>query len=234
MKNGADLEILELLLTKETVFHCDDDGLTATHWAIKLGEQAIFDHLFQKYNEKKFLDQTTKDKERLPLLHFAILSSSSQDMISELLEAGCSMEQKDAHARTALLFASLKQPELVPFLIEKGADEKAVDVKKNNLLHLCCVANGVIPDISTKLVKELANAFNADGFAVGHAVAREGLREVLKELEDKGFDKELKTKDGKTSAQLLEEFVQKEEKEIQEEVQKLVEKVSYVLLTIFD
>lgn len=99
-----------------------------------------------------------------------------------------------------------------------------MDKKGNNILHICAVHQECIPEIGKEQIRELVNALNEEGNACFHLMALNGLTHLLEQLQNIGYNKALKTKDGKSVDDLLQDFEREEKKEIEEVVQELKEK----------
>jgi ankyrin repeat protein len=110
VKNG-EAQSVELLLNHKArcIQTADASGMTALHWAVKLGDATILDLILDRHEGKELL--TKADKSGMAPVHVSVASSCSEEVLNRLLLAGKQQMElvEKKHGRTPLLVSVARE-----------------------------------------------------------------------------------------------------------------------------
>jgi serine/threonine-protein phosphatase 6 regulatory ankyrin repeat subunit B len=208
--NNGTLEVVKYLIEKGAeVEKRDEDGETALQKAAEKGKFEIV-----KYLTEKKSDVNIKTNDKKTLLHLASYSGNI-DTIKFLVGLGLDVKAKDWFGRTPLHNACGTRDvtiEVVKYLIENGADVKAVIVHKKTALDLAREKNNVhileylvkyqnslinTQNITVNIVKEIvyANPILNGSDLINKLIKLGGTKLLNKVLNCSWFDSEDKVKE---------------------------------------
>ena len=188
------------LSNSKNVNHPDKDGKTALHKAAACLKGDRIDRLIAKGGDVRAKDA----KGRTPL---GELSSPSIEIVGAFLKAGADPNEVRGDGSTVLMsMVQANDAAPIELLIAHGADVNARNRWGNSALHDAArlnkvrVAEALLKDKQIKL-----NELNSQGKAPLHLAAESGARDIVRLLLQKGADRSVKTADGKTALQLVEQ-----------------------------
>jgi ankyrin repeat protein len=141
---------------------------------------------------------------------FEASAAGKTDNVKQLLEGDASLIRTYSHdGFTALhLAAFFGHPELLNFLLDKGANPNAVAHNPMSVTPLHSAAAHYQPDVATQMVAALiehgadVNAKQEGGFTALHSAAQNGNIGLIRLLLDHRADPQARSQDGKTPRDL--------------------------------
>ncbi|KAJ6178059.1 hypothetical protein N7519_008520 [Penicillium mononematosum] len=131
---GLDECILDLLTDKSVIDDIDDDGQTALHWAARNERISTVELLLQHGSRLNLVD-----KEGKGAIHHAINKGEAR-LLRVLGDNGANLELADNRGQTPLLNAvETMAVEATQILLEMGAEVGALNLMKQNVLHLAAL-----------------------------------------------------------------------------------------------
>lgn len=138
---------------------------------------------------------TLADKDGNGLLHWAVMGGCESCFFA-LIAKGIDVNQKNARGETPLVFAAASGEEtMVKRLLQAGADPNVEFNKAGYTLLMDASFEGLTP-VASDLIKAKANinAIDNQGQSALHYAAKEGHRELIKLLIDRGADSSISDK----------------------------------------
>ncbi|KAI2734442.1 hypothetical protein DTO013E5_9989 [Penicillium roqueforti] len=131
---GLDECILDLLTDKSVIDDIDDDGQTALHWATRNEQISTVELLLQHGSSLNLVD-----KEGKGAIHHAINKGEAR-LLRVIGDNGANLELADNRGQTPLLNAvETMAVEATQILLEMGAEVGALNLMKQNVLHLAAL-----------------------------------------------------------------------------------------------
>ena len=182
-----DLNIVKLLYKNSADLTVQDErGNTALHIAAARGAQDVVQFLINKGADRNALD-----KDGAIPFQVAIALARDFNIVQLLYNDTSDLTIRTGKGNTALHFAAMKAAaDVVTFLLDKGADLKALDNQNRTPLMVAIIV-GRHFNITKLLYHDTSDltAQSTSGNTVLHLAAMDGTEDVVQFLLDKGADK---------------------------------------------
>ncbi|KAJ5873180.1 hypothetical protein N7455_003723 [Penicillium solitum] len=185
---GLDECILDLLTDKSVIDNIDDDGQTALHWAARNERISTVELLLQHGSSLNLVD-----KEGKGAIHHAINKGQAR-LLRVLGDNGANLELADNRGQTPLLNAvETMAVESTQILLDMGAEVGALNLMKQNVLHLAALgAKDDALQVITLLLSHNGcpspGVSDLDNMASLHYAAAKGHQKLAKLLLQNGAD----------------------------------------------
>lgn len=133
MKDNKDTNVLDLLLEHKARINCGKDFEDTAFSRVLSNGSAWNDIAYRMLNSVKSFDED-RDSMGGTLLH-VVMFREREDLADFLLERGADLEAKDQFGVTPFIFACYHSPKMVPYLLGKGSNVKAVYMTGRCALH---------------------------------------------------------------------------------------------------
>ncbi|MCJ1384573.1 hypothetical protein MMC17_007690 [Xylographa soralifera] len=132
----ADLDMMDLLVDKESINHKDDMGMTILHYAIRLERDSLLEYL-----KTRGIDVNCRGHSNWTPLHEAVVrKKDSTNVIHWLIDNGADVSLQDSYSRSPLMTAAKKRKNrALKLLLSRSVDYTFLTKLKRNLLHLVAI-----------------------------------------------------------------------------------------------
>ena len=132
----TDLDMIDLLVDKESINHKDDMGLSILHHAIRLGRDSLLEHL-----KTRGIDVNCRGHSNWTPLHEAVVRKKESTVVIDwLIDNGADVNLQDSYSRSPLMTAAKKRKNrALKLLLSRSVDYTSITKLKRNLLHLVAI-----------------------------------------------------------------------------------------------